>query len=45
LWTSVDESQAVSADFGAEYAWINPSLQHARGVDAGQTVDSGIEGV
>ena len=45
LWPPIDDSQAVGADLGTERAWIDPPLQHASGVDAGQTVHSWIEGV
>src|SRR5688572_3933978 len=45
LWSPVDESLAVGTDLGAEHTRIDPALQHASGVDARLTVDSGIEGV
>jgi hypothetical protein len=42
---TVGDAQAIGADFSAEESGIDTALEHAVGVDTGQTVSMGIEGV
>jgi hypothetical protein len=45
LWSPVNETQAVGANLSAERAGIYPALEHASGVNTGQTIDARIEGI
>jgi hypothetical protein len=45
LWSPVNEPETIGADLGTEDPGIYPPIQDARGIDAGQTVDAGIESI